>query len=315
MMKKALIVGINEYPTAPLAGCVNDANKIYDVLSKNEDGSPNFHCKKLIGHTKITRPLLRTQLEELFSDEVDVALFYFSGHGYLNDTGGILVTQDAIDGDLGVSMQELLTLAKNPRAHEVVIILDCCYSGACGTISAVGNDIALLREGVSVLTASRSYQPSMESDGNGVFTSLIYAALSGGAADVIGNVTIPSIYAYADQILGPWDQRPMYKSYVSKLTPLRKCNPEIELPILRLLPDYFPEPTYEFHLDSSYEPDADPKDEEHETIFKHLQKYRAARLLVPVGEEHMYYAAMHNKSCKLTPLGQFYRNMAEKGML
>ncbi len=315
MIKKALIIGINDYPFFPLTCCVNDADKMYDILAKNEDGSPNFDCKKLVGPGKITRSLLRSQLDELFLDEVNVALFYFSGHGFINDTNGILVTQDAVENDEGVSMQELLTKAKKSRAHEVIIILDCCYSGACGMAPIVDSDAAILREGISILTASRSYQIASESVNNSVFTSLLYDALKGGAADVIGNVTIPSIYAYIDQTLGSWDQRPMFKSHVSRLTPLRKCDPGVQLSVLRLLPNYFPSPDYEFPLDSSYEPDAMPKNEEHERIFGHLQKYRAARLLVPIDEEHMYYAAINNKSCKLTPLGQFYRNLAERGRL
>jgi len=194
----------------------------------------------------------------------------------------------------------------------VIIILDCCYSGACGSVPALDSDIALLREGISILTACRSDQTSMEYNGRGTFTSLIYNALNGGAADVLGNITIPSIYAYADQTLSAWDQRPMFKSHVSRLISLRKCYPEVELSILRKLPEYFSTPSYIFPLDPSYEPDAVPKNEEHERIFGHLQKFRAARLLIPIGEEHMYYAAMRNKSCKLTPLGQFYWNLAKK---
>jgi hypothetical protein len=38
-MRKALLVGINNYPTSPLTGCVNDANSIANVLESNGDGS------------------------------------------------------------------------------------------------------------------------------------------------------------------------------------------------------------------------------------------------------------------------------------
>ena len=116
-------------------------------------------------------------------------------------------------------------------------------------------------------------------------------------------------------MLGAWDQRPLFKSHVSRLVSLRRCEPGLDLAILRLLPIYFPDPDKEFGLDPSFEPDAEPKNEENEKIFLHLQKYRAARLLVPVGEEHMYYAAMNSKSCRLTPLGQFYWNLARGGKL
>ena len=41
-MRKALIVGIDNYPTSPLTGCVNDATAVAQSLRKNGDGSPNF---------------------------------------------------------------------------------------------------------------------------------------------------------------------------------------------------------------------------------------------------------------------------------
>ena len=41
-MRKALIVGFNNYPSASLSSCINDATKMASVLEKNGDGSPNF---------------------------------------------------------------------------------------------------------------------------------------------------------------------------------------------------------------------------------------------------------------------------------
>ena len=140
-------------------------------------------------------------------------------------------------------------------------------------------------------------------------------ALAGGASDVLGHITVASVYAYADQTLGSWEQRPLFKSHVSRLTSIRRGNPEVDLDILRLLPRYFPDPFQELPLDSSYEPTESPPHPEHEKIFGHLQKYRDARLLVPVGEDHMFFAAMRNKSCKLTPLGQFYWQLANSGKI
>lgn len=38
-------------------------------------------------------------------------------------------------------------------------------------------------------------------------------------------------------------------------------------------------------------------------------------LVVPVGEEHMYYAAINNKACKLTAQGQHYWNLVNKNTI
>ncbi len=324
-MKKALLIGIDDYPTSPLSGCVEDANKIENLLSKNEDGSPNFVCKKLTTpQNKITRALLKRQIKELFDTPADIALLYFSGHGTENNLGGYLVTPDAEVYDEGVTMTDVLTFANNSQAKEIVIILDSCNSGAFGAIPAIGkqNENAVLREGISILTASRSSEPAIATGSGSVFTSLICDALDGGAVDVLGKVTVASIYAYADQTLGPWDQRPLFKSHVSKLCAIRMCEPQVKLEKLRLLPEYFPTSDFEYSLDPSYEPDRDekslkkwPRNVEHQEIFANLQKYRSAHLVEPVDEEHMYYAAMNSKKCRLTPLGRFYWSLANRGKI
>ena len=130
------------------------------LLTKNEDSSPNFECRKLIAPNggaspTISRALLKKEIETLFKDKAEVALLYFSGHGTVNNLGGYLVTEDAKSYDEGVSMTDVLTMANASKAEEVVIILDCCHSGNLGNVPAIDNMKAMLREGVSILTASR----------------------------------------------------------------------------------------------------------------------------------------------------------------
>lgn len=68
-------------------------------------------------------------------------------------------------------------------------------------------------------------------------------------------------------------------------------------------------------MDPSYELSAELHNPEHEETFGQLQKCRAAKLVEPVGEAHMYYAAMNSKFCRLTPLGRYYRRLANEGRL
>lgn len=42
--RKALVVGINDYPTCPLVGCCNDAETVKDLLTNH--GNPNFSVWK-----------------------------------------------------------------------------------------------------------------------------------------------------------------------------------------------------------------------------------------------------------------------------
>jgi hypothetical protein len=214
-------------------------------------------------------------------------------------------------------MAEVLILANaaTDRIKEIVIILDCCHSGSMGANVLSDSQQTLIREGVSILTASRTSQYAMETGGAGVFTSLIHDALDGGAADALGNVTAASIYGYSDQALGAWDQRPLFKSHVSKLLPIRKCKPKASLGTIRKLTQYFPNPHEHLQLDPTFEPDENHGHKENEEIFKNLQRLRAAGLVEPVGEEHMYYAAINSKQCKLTALGRFYWTLVNQGRL
>ncbi len=316
--RRALVVGIDAYSGAPLAGCVNDANAIAELLRANENGSPNFAVRSMTQPPHVvTRVSLRQALDRLFSssDEADVALLYFSGHGTENNLGGFIVTSDARAYDEGVSLVDILSMANRSKARECVIILDSCHSGHLGTIPALDNERAHLREGVSILTAARAAQAAVEVNGRGVFSELVCGALEGGAADVLGNTTVAGVYAYVDQALGPWDQRPLFRASLSKLISLRDNRPAVPLEILRRLPEWFPTADHIFPLDPSYEPDAEPGNPEHEKIFGYLQRSRAAKLLDPVGEEHMYFAAMNKTGCQLTPLGKHYWRLAQGGRI
>lgn len=312
-MKRALFVGLNDYP-APntLGGCVADATGMRDMLSKNEDDSPNFQGILLTTANEVTRDGLTGSITQLFAQPADVALLYFSGHGYLdNNLGGYLVTSDATQYSMGLRMSDVLELANSSPVKEVFVILDCCHSGNFGQAPASQGQASSLNEGRSILMASRGTESALEINGEGVFTRHVLAALQGGAADILGKVTSASIYAYLDEVLGAWDQRPLFKANISRLHSLRMCKPQVPLEILRRLPTYFSTVDAVLALDPSYEPTETPKNEANEKVFAELQKLRAARLVEPVGEEHMYYAALNSKGCRLSQLGQFYWRLAK----
>ena len=304
--RRALLVGIDDYPTMPLTGCVNDAKAMSALLARNEDGSLNFDVRLLTSEDKtdpINRVRLREALKELFAaPDADVALLYFAGHGVITSNDGYLVTVDAEQYDQGVSLTEVLAEANSSKAHEVVIILDSCMSGALGQVPATGSHYVQLNEGVAVLTSSRSTQPSTESNGRGLFTVLVCGALEGGGADVLGQVTVASVYAYVEEALGPWEQRPLFKANVAKLEPLRTVRPAVPLEVLRELPKWFPNVSDVFPLDPSYEDQVPGFDPEHVKVFKKLQKCCSAKLVDPVDAEHMYFAAINSTGCRLTSI-------------
>ncbi len=312
-MRKALVIGINDYPSAPLSGCVPDAHAIANVLETHGDGSPNFAVKLITCPPDVvTRASLRKACEELFEGECDIALLYFSGHGLIKSTGGYVVTPDYRSYDEGVSMNELLSLANKSKSRSRVIILDCCHSGAFGTPSMDGSQASQLNEGLTVLTASRASEAAMETGGSGVFTALVEDALKGGAADLRGYITPGGIYSYVDQALGPWDQRPIFKTNVTQFLSIRNITPQVPFTVLRKICEYFPNPQDQFALSPAHEETSGTPDPLKVSIFKDLQKLERVGLLVPVGEEYMYYAAMNSRSCRLTAMGYQYWRLAKE---
>jgi Caspase domain len=325
-MRKALIVGIDYYCyVSHLHGCVNDAHSVKSVLERHSDGSVNFSVKLLSGtgpSETVVRSELKEAVRDLFAGDSETALFYFAGHGFIEVTGGYLITSECKSGDDGLSLNDVLILANGSAAKNKIIILDSCHSGVAGTSANNKTHSAELAEGITILTASTADQYATEINGSGVFTSLLVDALSGAAANLVGEVTPGSVYAHIDQSLGPWEQRPVFKTNVKSFVSLRRVQPPIALSDLRRLSELFPSPGFEFPIDPTYEPELkgrDPgmplPDPEHTRIFAVLQKYNRLNLLVPVDVPHMWNAAMESKACRLTALGEHYRRLVEKNCI
>ena len=322
-MRKALIVGIDEYQACPLNGCINDANTIANCLARNGDESPNFAIKKYVNVAD--KATLKGYISECFSGDADVALFYFSGHGHIDSLGGYIVTPDFQEHDMGISMQDILAIVNQSKCKNKVVILDCCHAGFMGSITITGQNVTVIGDGVTIMTASKSDESAIEINGRGVFTSLLIEALNGGASDITGNITLGGIYAYIDKALGPWHQRPVFKTNVTQFSPIKYVKPQIDVKILRNLTKYFEEVNVEFSLDPSYEPTNAEQvehqviepyaDEENVKIFSELQKLEGVGLVVPCYEEHMYFAAMRSKSCKLTSIGQHYWKLVKEEII
>ena len=318
-MRKALVVGIDYYEKINcLKGCVNDAISIKNVLERNGDGTKNCEIKCLTATSStdvVTKRILKDHVIELFKDNNEqIALFYFSGHGYLDKTGGYLVTSDIEDGDDGLAMSEILTIASQSPSNNKIIILDCCHSGQAGNSIDLGN-VATLTEGTTILTASGPHQYSIEEDGSGVFSTLFVDAMNGAAANLVGDITPGSVYAHIDQSLGPWDQRPVFKTNIKRFISLRKVEPRVPIQELKQIVELFPFSDREFALDPEYEPESKNPVMEKTKKFAILQKYNRVNLVIPVSAEHMYFAAMNSKSCRLTDLGKHYWRLVKKGRI
>ncbi|MBF6435500.1 caspase family protein [Nocardia cyriacigeorgica] len=327
-MRKALIVGIDYYEHgACLQGCVNDALAVKSILERNADGTVNFLSPKVLTATRpeqaVTRQQLKESVQQLFIDDSEIALFYFAGHGTVESTGGYLIASDTARADDGLSLNDVMTFANGSRARNKIIILDSCHSGALGS-KPLAQSTSELAEGVTILTASAEHQYSEEKNGSGVFTSLLVDALSGSAANLVGDITPGSVYAHIDQSLGPWEQRPVFKTNVDSFVSLRRAEAPIDLMHLHSLTTLFPTPDHHFSLDPTYEPERNSDqreagipepDEENTRTFRVLQELVRVNLVRPLGAPHMWHAAMESKACELTVLGQHYWSLVRRGLI
>lgn len=318
MYKKALVIGNDSYSFHHLSGCCNDASAISVLLENNADGSPNFSTHRLLDGTSAE---IKRAICSLFEGHNEIALLYFAGHG-TNEEGesGIIGTDDHI-----VSFSYIMSLVKTSKHRHNILIFDSCFSGAAGHNFCCDENIAALPSGVTIMSACRKNETAVEQCGHGLFTSLLIDALNGGASNLIGDISPGAVYAYIDRCLGPWDQRPVFKTHVDSFCSIRKSKSPISLSVLRKLPDLFATPVTPLDLDPSYE-ETNLLDVEHKVIppyanstnvaiFKDLQRLAHVGLVTPCDAEHMYYAAMESKSCKLTPLGIHYWELASQRML
>jgi hypothetical protein len=324
-MRKALIVGINHYEHIPgLFGCVDDAHAVKAILERHGDGSVNFGIKLLTGTgptDTVAKSTLKDAIEELFKGDSDIALLFFAGHGHVEASGGYILASDASRWDDGVSLYDVLELANKSKAKNKIIALDSCHSGIAGNPSASGPHAALT-DGMTILTASTAEQYATEDNDRGVFTTLFVDALSGAACNLVGDISPGGVYAHIDQSLGPWEQRPVFKTNVKTFVSLRKVQSPISLADLQRVTEFFPTPGFEFKLDPSFEPRDEGRtsqmpraDAENNRKFAILQRYVRVGLVIPMGAPHMWNAAMESKACKLTVVGEHYRKLVEKGQI
>lgn len=330
-MKRALLVGIDDYPGAPLAGCVSDATEMAELLRRHADRTSNYDVRLVTSEIQaIDRPRLRSLLGELFENARDAELFFFfAGHGAQTAWGAELVTQDYTTNSLGVSLSDVIGLANESPAKEVVLVLDCCYSGDAANLAGIQSaavaqpfrvPTAVLREGVTILAASRATEPSAEIAGHGAFTRLLTEGLEGAAADVLGNVTALSLYAFASRAFGAWEQRPVFKSHVLEPGTVRACSPELDRDLLRRLTMYFPTADARVRMSPAYEGEGRPLPAGHagtaeQQAFDYFKRLRNTGLLATEEEADLYFVAIGSKEVFLTRSGRYFWRLAKEDRL
>lgn len=206
-MRKAVVIGIDSYESAPLEYCVADAESMGTILEMPEYG---YQVSTLF-NAQATRRSVLAALNRLFAGDDDEVILYFAGHGAATDLGVFLVTSDGDDVEPGVSLDYLRNMLRRPAASNItaVVILDCCHAGSATvrggptqafTPMSSENVIDSIQglSGKVVFAACRSEEGAQESTRlrHGLFTAHIVDGLCGGATDTEGCVTVSTLYDY-----------------------------------------------------------------------------------------------------------------------
>ena len=212
----ALVVGVSECGEGfePLPGSLLDVQAMQRVLQDPDCGA--FEVQIL---ENCDRTHLETQIEQLFGgkDPNDVLLFYFSGHGDLG-SGGLLhqqlhlCTRDTrkqqnkrLVESSAVSAGFLKRQMDLTRSQQIIVILDCCYSGAIADLLKKGEgdiDFSPLKaKGRVILASSTATQVALQAkDGLSLYTRYLIEGMEGAAYPGQGNwIVAQNLHNYADR--------------------------------------------------------------------------------------------------------------------
>ena len=215
----AILIGINSYPKnsglSSLEYCTQDLTEL-NLLLANKYTKTSF-----IGDNSKVLPIRDNICNEMTTQakmvgDKDLLLFYFSGHGIVEDGKSYLLPNDtnlARLKETAISIEWVLETMNKSLARAKVLIIDACHSGAQIGKSSVHMTSEFLNQayenaaGTAILAACKQGQRSWESPvlGHGAYTYYLLEALSG-RADFTGKgfVTVTDAHQYVSGMVKMW---------------------------------------------------------------------------------------------------------------
>jgi hypothetical protein len=220
----SVLVGVNEYDDrlnySPLTVCVKDVNAIHQHLIANKY-DPNYIS--LITDNTDEPPsreniLTALQASANAAEQDDLLLFYYSGHGDVDENESYLVARNGhlVNlRDTAVSLARVVEIMQSSAARAKVIILDACHSGVDiggkkGAPPMPPEFISRVfeqAEGLAILASCKQGQLSYEWGirERSVFTNYLLEALSGKAdRDDKGFVTVQDVNRHVTNGVKLW---------------------------------------------------------------------------------------------------------------
>ena len=249
-MKYAVIIGNNDYNDPKLSQLTTpsaDSQALATVLKQANLG--NFDAVRLVPNS--TEVIARREISNFFLDKKrdDLVLLYFSGHGVLDDIGGLFLafkdTEIRSLNATAISSSFITYEMDHCRSNKQILILDCCYSGAFRR-GTKGQQKAITKatfegnvgSGRFVLTASDSTQHALEGDQVisqtelSLFTHFLIEGLQTGHADLNhdGFISLDEWYEYSHTRVTAetYQQTPQKWAYEQKGTLIIAQNPFVQ---------------------------------------------------------------------------------------
>ncbi|SDM23299.1 Caspase domain-containing protein [Lentzea albidocapillata subsp. violacea] len=212
----ALIIASHEFADPGLSSLrapAHDAARLGEVLADPRIGA--FHVRTLINSPAAE---VNEAVEDFFADREpdDLLVLHFSGHGVKDEAGELHFATSGTKlsrlAGTAVSADFVARRMNRSRSRRIVLLLDCCYSGAFGRgmVARAGGSVGLEEQfggsGRAVITASSAMEYAFEgaavadsSEGEpSVFTSALVQGLESGDADrdQDGHVGLDELYEY-----------------------------------------------------------------------------------------------------------------------
>lgn len=212
----ALIIASHEFADPGLSSLrapAHDAARLGEVLADPRIGG--FHVRTLINSPAAE---VNEAVEDFFADREpdDLLVLHFSGHGVKDEAGELHFATSGTKlsrlAGTAVSADFVARRMNRSRSRRIVLLLDCCYSGAFGRgmVARAGGSVGIEEQfggsGRAVITASSAMEYAFEgaavadsAEGEpSVFTSALVEGLESGDADrdQDGHVGLDELYEY-----------------------------------------------------------------------------------------------------------------------
>jgi hypothetical protein len=217
----AIIIGISNYKTLPLAEFANDDARVFYDYAIRALGVRPENIKLLVDQDAEDVEIIKafkTWLPSRVKPTTDVYVFY-SGHGLPTQDGhGLYLLPPRADRDFvsrtSIHFQEINADIQATKPKSVTIFLDACYSGqsrsgetliASARPVTLRSDKKLFPDNFTVMAASQADQISSSSADlkHGIFSYYLMKGMEGEAdANKDGRITLGEMQAYLVENIG-----------------------------------------------------------------------------------------------------------------